>query len=59
MHFHGAITKLTGEGNDLGNDEFCDAARVAEGRVEDADAMLGGVLEVHLVRADTEASDHE
>jgi hypothetical protein len=57
VHLTAAVTQLTCERDDLANDEFGDRARVRKGRVEDADSMRGGVLEIDLVRADAEAAD--
>jgi hypothetical protein len=57
VHLTAAVAQLTCERDDLANDELSDRARVREGRVEDADSMRRGVLEIDLVRADAEASD--
>lgn len=54
-----AITQLTSQSNDLPNDQFRDAARVTEGRVEHCNAIVGGALEVDLVRSDAEAADDD
>lgn len=48
---------MSGQGNDFGNDELSDGARVGEGGVEDGDTSVGGIGEVDLVGADTEAAD--
>lgn len=59
VHLVAAVADLAGQYDDLADDQFGDTARVAEGGVEDAYSVLGGVLQVDLVRADTEASDHD
>lgn len=57
MHLHASIAELARKGNDLGDDELSDGARVAERRIEDRDAMLSGILQVDLVGANAEATD--
>ena len=57
VHLNAAVTQLTCECDDLANDELGDRTRVREGRVEDADSMRRGVLEIDLVRADAEAAN--
>lgn len=54
-----SISQLPCQGDDLANDKFRHAAGVAEGGVEDGDAVLGRILEVDLVRADAEAADDD
>lgn len=59
VHFIVSVAELAGESDDFADDEFCDGAGVGEGGVEDADTVFGGVGEVDLVRANTEAADHD
>jgi hypothetical protein len=59
VHLVGSIAELTGKGDDLGNDELSDTARVGEGGVEDGDTILGSKLEVNLVGTNTEAANDE
>lgn len=58
-HLPRAIAELTAEGDNLGDDELGDRARVGEGRVEDGDSCFGGGEEVDLVGSDAEAADDE
>lgn len=58
-HLPTALEILTGESDDLGNNELSDGARVREGRVEDGNASFGGGGEVDLVCTDAEAADDE
>lgn len=59
VHLHGAIAELTGEDNDLTDYQFSDRTRVAEWRVEDADSMLRGVVQVDLVSANAETTNSD
>lgn len=59
VHLVGAVTKLTGQGDNFGNNELCNTARIGEGGVEDSNAVGGSVFEVDLVRADAEAANDE
>ena len=52
-----SITKLPGQGDDLRNDKLSNTTRVAEGRIENCNAMFGGVLRVDLICAYAEASN--
>ena len=57
MHFVAAISKLTGQHNDLRNHQFGNRSRIREGGVEDDDACTSCILEVNLIGADAEAPD--
>lgn len=59
VHLVGSVAELTGEGDDLRDDQLSDTARVGERGVEDGDTILGSKLEVDLVGTDTEAADDE
>ena len=59
VHFGVSIAELAREGDDLGDDEFCDGAGVGKGRVEHANTAIGGRGEVNLVGADTETADRD
>jgi len=58
-HLASTIAELTAEGDNLGDDELGDGARVGEGRVEDGDSGLSGGEKVDLVGSDAEAADDE
>jgi hypothetical protein len=58
-HLPRPVAQLSGESDDLGNDELGDGTRVGEGGVEDCDTGAGGSEEIDLVRSDTEASNNE
>lgn len=57
MHLVGAVTQLAGKHDHLTDDQLGDAAGVTEGGVEHGNTLIGGILEVNLVGADTEATD--
>jgi hypothetical protein len=57
VHLQVPVTQLSRKEDDLSNDQLCDGAGVGEGRIEDSDTLLSSVLEIHLIRADTEASN--
>jgi hypothetical protein len=59
VHLHGTVTKLASEHDDLGDDQLGDGTRVGEGRVEDGDTVLGGIVKVDLVGSDTKTSDND
>lgn len=59
MHLHGTVSELARQDDDLRNDQLGNASRIREGRVEDGDTLLRGILEVHLVRADTKAANNQ
>ena len=52
-----SISELARKGNNLSDDQFGDAARIAEGRVEDGNASLGRVFQVDLIGADAKTAD--
>lgn len=56
MHLIGTVTQLSSQGNDLSNDQFSNAARVAERGVEDSNAVVRSILDINLVCSDTEAT---
>lgn len=57
VHLVGSVAELTGEGDDLGNDELGYTAGVGEGGVEDGDTMAGSEVEVDLVGTNAEATN--
>lgn len=57
VHLVGSVAELTGEGDDLGDDEFGHTAGVGERGVEDGDTMAGSKVEVDLVGANAEATN--
>jgi hypothetical protein len=59
MHLERAVAQLAGKGDNLGNHQLGHAARIGKRRVEDGNAMLGGILQVYLVGADAETADDE
>ena len=59
MQFHGAISQLSSQHNDLADDKLSNTARVCEGGIEDGDAMLGRIVEVDLVGPNAETTDHD
>lgn len=59
MHLNGSVAELARQGDDLGDDEFRDTARVGERRVEDGNTATSSIGEVDLVGADAEASNDE
>lgn len=59
MHLNGSIAELSGQGDDFGNDQFRNTARVCEWGVENSNTTTGSISEVDLVGSDTEASDDE
>ena len=56
-HLPRTIAELTGEGDDLADDEFGDGSRVGKGRVKDGDSGSSSGIEVDLVGPDTETTD--
>lgn len=59
VHFHGAVSELAGKNDDFPDNQLRYATRVREGRVEYSYSLLRGIVQIHLVRADTEASNNE
>jgi hypothetical protein len=59
VHFVRAVTQLSCKGNNLCDDQLGNTAGVAEGRVEDRNTVVGGILEVDLVGTDAEAADND
>lgn len=59
MHFNGSIAELSGQGDNFGNDQFRNTARVCEWGVEHGNTTASSIIEVDLVGSDTEASDDE
>ena len=57
MHLVVAVAQLSGQQDDLSNDQLGHRSRVGEGRVEDGDALGGSMLEIDLVGTDTETSN--
>lgn len=55
VHLQVPVTQLSRKEHDLSNDQLSDRAGVGEGRIEDSDTLLRSILEVDLIRADTEA----
>src|SRR6185295_2904121 len=55
----GAVAELAGQGDHLGDDQLGDAPRVAEGGVEDGDAVEVARGELDLVDPDAEAADRD
>lgn len=56
-HLVGSVDDLSRKGNDLGDDELSNRTGVGEGRVENGDTSLGGVLKIDLIGTDTETAD--
>ena len=50
---------MTGENDNLSNDQFGDTAGVAEGRVEDSNSIVGSKLQVDLVSSNAKAADDD
>jgi hypothetical protein len=59
VYFHGAITELTSQSDDLCDDQLSHTAGVGERGIEDGNALLGRVIKINLVRPDTEATYDE
>lgn len=59
MHLIRAVTELTGENNNLSNDQFGDTAGVAEGRVEDSNSIISSKLQIDLVCSNAKAADDD
>ena len=59
MHLGRTVAELTSQCNDLGDDQLRNTAGVAEGRVEDGDTVVCGILQVDLIRPNTEAADDD
>jgi len=57
MHFPATIAQLSGQEDNLGQDQLGDGSRVGEGRVEDGDALLGRDLQIDLVGSDAETTN--
>jgi hypothetical protein len=57
VHFVASVSDLSRQRNDLAYHQLGYAAGVAEGRIEHANAMLGGIFQVDLVRANAETAD--
>ena len=57
MQLGGAIAKLASQSNDLCDDQLGDTARVTERRIENSNTMIGSILEVNLIRSDTETTN--
>ena len=43
VQFIRTVTELSSKGDDLAYDQFCNRARVTEGRVEDRNTVLGSI----------------
>jgi len=59
VHLDGAVTQLSRKGNDFSDNQLRNTARVAEGRVEDGNTVVGSILEVDLIGTDAEAPDND
>lgn len=59
VHLNGSIAELSSQGDNFGNDQFRNTARVCEWGVENGNTTASGISEVDLVGSDTEASDDE
>lgn len=59
MHLDGSVAELPRQGDDLGDDQLRNTARVGERRVEDGNTATSSIGKIDLVGADTEASDDE
>ena len=58
VHLVGTIADLTRETYNLSNHHLSYTSGVCEWRVENSNAVLGGIFEVDLVRSDTETSNN-
>lgn len=59
VQLHVSVAQFSGQGDDFRDGQLCDGSRVREWRVENGDPALGSVLQVDLVRSDTEAANHD
>ncbi len=59
MHFVASVSDLSCQRNDLAYNQLGHATGVAEGRIEHANAMFGGIFQVDLVRANAETADYD
>jgi hypothetical protein len=57
VHLIRAVSELSSQNNDFGDDELGDTSRVTKGRVENSNSMLCSKLEIDLVGPDAEASN--